>query len=192
MDTPTTPRAALIDLADRIDAGQIDRLPDAPLVRLAGRLRRAAERYSDEPEASPTGPRSTTARAALLAFADELDDILDPAVIPPSAIATITHMARERARSLTDHPASADDTVGIPAVAHLRAEIERLRLQLAGEPLATELVGAPALDVDQQLRVHAVMAAAVRLQHQPYTPGGASEDVLDLARILESYLRGDR
>jgi hypothetical protein len=42
----------------------------------------------------------------------------------------------------------------------LRAEADRLRLRLAGEPVTAEFVGTPALTVDQQLRVAALHAAA--------------------------------
>jgi hypothetical protein len=46
----------------------------------------------------------------------------------------------------------------------LRAETERLRLRLAGEPISepitAELVSTPVLTIDQQLRVAALHAAA--------------------------------
>lgn len=110
--------------------------------------------------------RPSTPSAALLAFADELDDILDPTVVPPATIATIVHMARERAHSLTDEPD-------------------------APQPIETygvELVGTPALDVDQQIRVEALRAAARFCASSPDTIA----DVVDVAHTFEAYLRGDR
>jgi hypothetical protein len=99
-------RAALLDLAERIDTGKFEKLPDASLARLAGILRVEADRYPD---------------------------------------------------------------------------------QAAGEPITAELVGMPALDVDQQLRVAALHAAtAGRL------PAADPDETISEARVFEAYLRGEQ
>jgi hypothetical protein len=61
MNTHVTPRAALLDLAERIDTGNAEKLPDASLVRLAGILRVEADRYPDEPAAQQ--PHTTHGRS---------------------------------------------------------------------------------------------------------------------------------
>jgi hypothetical protein len=52
-DQPTTPRAALLALAQRIDTGKVTSRPDVALVELAGLLIQEAERYPDEPAPDP-------------------------------------------------------------------------------------------------------------------------------------------
>lgn len=147
-----------------------------------------------------------TPRAALLAFARYLDENEFPAPLPSHVYAKLV---REYAFGYPDDPhAPGTPPAGPSGVSAagswaeldarygaLRDEVERLRLQVAGEPIpgVVELVGGPALDRDELLRVEALQAAAhwhigSTLDDEDAGP----QTVIDTAHAFEGYLRGDR
>ena len=125
---PTTPRAALLALAERIDSGEMTPRPDVALVRLAGLLIKEAARYPDDTE-PPVG---------------SLRDVVDAAGRAVAAAET------EVTQALRDLEATGEQLARVTQRSHLaralaaERELDRLRPRPSEWPTAPDATTAPA------------------------------------------------